>query len=474
MVSRIFSLKHYRFYFLFGCFVFLSGMFLKLDAQIVYGGETRYYSLPLQGGTFDGEYCYTPEGKRIYNTFFFDGTYTYYLQQDGTPMKNRLTYHPDGEHIIFFDAEGHEVFNSFANVTQTIAGESTDDLCYFDVFGYMYVDVLTYDQEGKDLFYVNPCGVVERNGWFYFSDGERGYADSDGHVARGLMHKGAYYYQLDECDGHLIGYFSTDNIVDVIIFMGQSNMTGHGEHLEDVPMLTPGAAFEYRSVYEPGTMHELTEPFGSTESREGYIVNEGGTGSLVTAFCNAYYEQTQVPVVAVAAASGGKDILQWCSRNFRTDARQRLMDTRQFLKDRGYQIRHTYMVWLQGESDAFLGRQKEEYQYYCCSLFDYMHTNPSEYYDGAEACFLIQIGYLYEQYLNEHGIAKGQYDTIMTAQEEIAASRDDVVMVSTLPKTLQDEQNYDADWIHFNQRALNAIGTDAGTNAGLYVNSLAQ
>ena len=30
----------------------------------------------------------------------------YYFKSDGTPMKNRLTYHPDGEHIIYLDANG--------------------------------------------------------------------------------------------------------------------------------------------------------------------------------------------------------------------------------------------------------------------------------------------------------------------------------------------------------------------------------
>ena len=30
----------------------------------------------------------------------------YYFKSDGTPMKDRLTYHPDGEHIIYLDANG--------------------------------------------------------------------------------------------------------------------------------------------------------------------------------------------------------------------------------------------------------------------------------------------------------------------------------------------------------------------------------
>ena len=43
--------------------------------------------------------------------------------------------------------------------------------------------VVTYDQAGVILYYANPYGVMERNGWFTFSDkqgGGMGYANADG------------------------------------------------------------------------------------------------------------------------------------------------------------------------------------------------------------------------------------------------------------------------------------------------------
>ena len=138
------------------------------------------------GGTWDGTNYYLTDGTMVKNAFFCDGTYTYYLQNDGTAMKDRLTYHPDGEHIIYFDASGHEVFSNFTNVKQSIAGEAVDDLCFFDTYGYMYVDFITYDQAGVNLYYANPYGVMERNGWFTFSDkqgGGLGYANPDGTLA---------------------------------------------------------------------------------------------------------------------------------------------------------------------------------------------------------------------------------------------------------------------------------------------------
>lgn len=165
-------------------------------AKSIYGPNhvPDYFNITTDGGTFDGNHYYLPGGTMVKDAFFCDGTYTYYLQADGTPMKDRLTYHPDGKHVIYFDANGHEVFSDFANVRKTISGESVDDYCFFDVNGYLYVDVVTYDKEGKNLYYANPYGVLERGKWFQFSDtvmcadgtpwngaaGNYGYANADG------------------------------------------------------------------------------------------------------------------------------------------------------------------------------------------------------------------------------------------------------------------------------------------------------
>ena len=207
------------------------------------GGDT-YYNINENGGTWDGTH-YTLNGQVIINAFFCDGTYTYYLQADGTPMKNRLTYHPDGEHVIFFDADGHEVFSNFANVKQSIAGDPVDDLCFFDVYGYMYVNKLTYDQSGQNLYYINEYGVMERgNRWFQFPwdiedvdgkwitvkkaygfvtengslltnamtydwNGQQIYLQGNGMIAKGLTNIGGTWYMFDVNDGHFVQSYSS-------------------------------------------------------------------------------------------------------------------------------------------------------------------------------------------------------------------------------------------------------------------------
>ncbi len=139
--------------------------------------------------------CYDSDGKLVTDTFVCDGTYTYYLGHDGVCYKDRLSYHPDGIHVIYFDEKGHEVFSDFAHVKMSIAGDPVDDYCFFDVYGYLYVDVLTYDKTGTYLLYADPYGRMQCYGYFYFSNtvtwpggaycdvaGKRAFAESNGRI----------------------------------------------------------------------------------------------------------------------------------------------------------------------------------------------------------------------------------------------------------------------------------------------------
>ena len=165
---------------------------------------------------------YDDFGNMVKNRFVFDGVYTYYLQADGSPMKNRLTYHPDGEHIIYFDENGHEVFNAFQYCP------SVGYTCYFDSNGYIYKDQITF--VGEKVYYLNANGKLENEGWFRFAnERDYGFANWDGTlmtqgfsydpwgrvvfyhwngmVARGLITDGKMFYMMDEADGHYVGSF---------------------------------------------------------------------------------------------------------------------------------------------------------------------------------------------------------------------------------------------------------------------------
>lgn len=187
-------------------------------------------STPVTKGWIVGEdgklRCYDDSGNMITNSFAFDGKHTYYLQADGTPMTDRLTYHPDGEHIIYFDENGYEIFNEFRYCP------SVGYTCYFDSNGYIYKDQITF--VGDKAYYLDENGKMKQNEWFCFANGrDWGFAEVDGSlrtngfsydtkgrvvfyhwngmVARGLITDGVWYYSMDVKDGHYLGQFRVNN-----------------------------------------------------------------------------------------------------------------------------------------------------------------------------------------------------------------------------------------------------------------------
>lgn len=185
------------------------------------GRQVPFYNLSEKGGSWDGSH-YVLDGQTVTDAFFFDGNYTYYLQADGTPMADCLTYHPDGIHIIYLDVYGHEIFTNFQYCP------SVGYTCYFDSNGYLYKDKITF--MNNNAYYLNANGAMENNGWFQFANGQDyGCANWDGTlvnngwgydpygrvvfyqwngmVARGLISDGVYYYNMDETDGHYLGQF---------------------------------------------------------------------------------------------------------------------------------------------------------------------------------------------------------------------------------------------------------------------------
>ena len=250
--------------------------------------------------------------------------------------------------------------------------------------------------------------------------------------------------------------------VDLFMFMGQSNMAGRGittsAHTETAPTLIENAGYEYRAVSSPDTLHILSEPFGRNENRQGGIDDgEMKTGSMVTAFVNAYYRNTGVPIVGVSASKGGSRISQWQTNGaYLNDAVRRLKAAVSYLKTNGYDIRHKYMLWCQGESDGDIAKSKTEYR----ADFENMLTEMLK--NGIEKCFMIRIG-------NYNGNEDHDYSEIISTQDEIAKTNKNVIMVSTAFAKMK-ERGLMKDAFHYFQQAYNEVGTEAGTNTAAYVN----
>ncbi len=233
---------------------------LKVDAAF----EAKHYDLTQNGGYWDGV-NYELNGEIIKDAFFTDGKYTYFLQADGTPMKDRLTYHPDGVHVIYFDKYGHEVFSNFKNVKQSIAGDAVNDLCFFDVYGYMYTNFLTYDQAGVNLYYANPYGVMECNGWFQFAgdagpvaeafgitEGTWGYAYPNGIVDPASIGDDSVYSSFIPNQEMMFAYNLDDGIDDSSLYFRYKDSVDATEYTyEIIPLLEPFNRYFYIKTNNP-------------------------------------------------------------------------------------------------------------------------------------------------------------------------------------------------------------------------------
>ena len=245
---------------------------------------------------------------------------------------------------------------------------------------------------------------------------------------------------------------------DLILFMGQSNMSGAGGNAEEAPELIKGAGYEYRAITQPEELVILTEPFGKEEHKEGFLDDRGlieRGGSLVTSFVNAYYKETKERVVAVSASRGSAQISSF-NNYLVEDVVERLENAKRVMTEQQVNIRHIYMVWFQGETDAYVETPQEKYIGEMQKLLNTLQPY------GVEKCFVIQIGNVV---MGDEVVDTTKMHEI---QETLCEMDENFVLVSTLPKELS-EPPYMEDQIHFTQQGLNLIGEDAGKAAGNYV-----
>ena len=256
-----------------------------------------------------------------------------------------------------------------------------------------------------------------------------------------------------------------DQQTDILLFCGQSNMSGLGEISETWPERAPqiidGAGWEFRAMSkDDNKLFRIEEPFGVNENKRGGISEPGvKSGSMVTAFVNAYYQNNgRVPVVAISASRAASSIDQWQpGGNFLRDVFKRLDDCQNFLHmNTNLQIRHIYLIWCQGETDADYHMQEEEYHEKLSVMMDAFMEK------GVEKMFMVRIG----QYKGQDDL--NRYHEMIKAQTNIAQNDDRVVLVSCLLAGFRD-QGLMKDQFHYYQAGYNMVGTDAGIHAAQYV-----
>lgn len=246
--------------------------------------------------------------------------------------------------------------------------------------------------------------------------------------------------------------------VDIFVFCGQSNMTGVG-NAASAPKLKQGAGYAFNYITDRKNLAPIKEPFGLDQDDSYFANGDYCKGSMVTAFVNAYYKQTNTPVIAVPASCVGSGSVSWVELRYK-GVIQRVNAAVKLTKKKGLAVGHVYMVWMQGENDAFADMDAAWHKKNLTNMVKkIMRKTP------VEKCMIISIA----NYTKDADIAKN-FKRIQKAQKSLCNSNENFIMISTKATTLS-EGSFREDGIHILQAGLNKIGTDAGKKAGKYSKS---
>ncbi len=256
---------------------------------------------------------------------------------------------------------------------------------------------------------------------------------------------------------------------DVFIFMGQSNMAGRGEAADSI-VCEEGHGYEFRAVTgsnASGWLYPIEEPFGNAENNSDLsdgVGNDGNkSGDMVAAFCESYYSETGVPVVAVSASVGGSSIYHWSptssTYNYFNEAARRLTACVDYLVSSNVNVRHINMVWCQGCSDAGqVASGKMNYVSSLKKIVDGMQNLGAG--KSIEKCFIITLSEYTGGAVSENKVA------LANLQINLCETDDDFALASVkfrnVPASLRDDP-------HFHQGVYNVAGWDAGKNVATFI-----
>ena len=286
-----------------------------------------------------------------------------------------------------------------------------------------------------------------------------------------------------------------DKDVDLILFSGQSNSCGRAQlsdckYPEDLMLSVPlSKAFHFNNT-SASTEQAIVEPI---------TANGTSTYGYISAFLNAYYETTHHRVCACFYSVGGASLNKFVPYKLDDDSKptstpntyytttvQRVNYAKEKLTSLGYTIKGIYLVWCQGENDAYYYGYSNNY----ATLKEQSLTTPelkTTYYKelfttylealktdiNLEKVFFITIGHR-----KESPTKWEMYGPIVQAQKELGREREDCIVATTLftgaEKFIEEDgsiRNIMRDNTHYKPEGYLRAGLDAGVNAGIYINS---
>ena len=284
--------------------------------------------------------------------------------------------------------------------------------------------------------------------------------------------------------------------VDIILFSGQSNSCGRAQLAdcstpEDLLLSTPmKKAFHFNNLASTQPL-EIVEPI---------TANGSSTYGYIPAFLNAYHATTGRQVCACFMSVGGANLNKFVpyklddnsqptetANSYFTSMVDRVNHAKLQLDLLGYTVGGVYLVWCQGENDAYYyGTDSGSY---CTEYEKTLTTSEAKtaYYKtlfmtlvdglkeaiGLQTAFIIRIGHR-----KENPTKWEMYGPIVQAQSELGKEEPDCVLVSTVfagaEKFIEEdgsERNLMRDYTHYKPEGYVRAGLEAGVNAGLYVNS---
>lgn len=241
-------------------------------------------------------------------------------------------------------------------------------------------------------------------------------------------------------------------VLDLVIFAGQSNMSGAGGDAKKAPKVAHDTGYEFSSGKVPAGLYEVNEPFGINEV--GYTSDPDGLrqGTLVSAFMDRYYRTTGVPVVGLSMARGGTDLNYWNSPEVQNEMISKYQGLIGWCEANHVGIRRQYVVWLQGESDAFESITSDGYAAGVKNVFAKLISK------GIEQVFLITPG--------TTTTVPGAYMQIIAGEKKLSEQDSHYTCATDILATLPE--TYLVDGVHYNQTALNMAGENAASVAAYY------
>lgn len=238
----------------------------------------------------------------------------------------------------------------------------------------------------------------------------------------------------------------------LFLVAGQSNAVGVGKADSSLAFLNP-LCFEYYS--EPSSLKLLQDPVGYTLVNEDF--QAALSGSAWPAFADTYQQLNGDSVIIIQAAKGGTACHEkadggagnW-SNNYHL-FQQAVAKTKKAESFTGRQV--DGIIWLQGESDAIgILQDKITACQYKWALQNLIQRFRNELHCNLPF-YIIQTGL----YLPEYDTA---FNLVRDVQQQVA-DEDPLTFIVDSSANQYRALGYMTDQIHFDQRALNAMGTNA-------------